>query len=401
MQHHATNSTVLSFPPSTSPAPPPAGSIRFIKPTLPDLEGVIAIYRDVYASGLITNSSLVERLEAAVASYLGVKHCVAVSSCTSGLMLVMKCLDLTGEVIVPSFTFFASGEAILWNQLKPVFADCVLDTWNVDPADVARRVTTKTAAILGVHMYGNPCDVEALTMIAGRTGTNLLFDGAHAFGSSHHGRPIGGFGDAEVFSLSPTKLLVAGEGGLVTTNDAALARRLRAARNYGDLGAYDPEVLGLNARMAEFNAAVAIGGLGILEQKIARHGQIAAAYTALLSGLPGVRFQRVPEGNLCTYKDFSIHVSSPNGHLTAPRLCAELEKRSIPTKRYFYPPLHQQQIFSGLHTSVDLPLTVTEYVSKGVVSLPIYESLPDSTIEAIAQAVREIVLQLGTKENHQ
>ena len=197
-------------------------------------------YAPVYASGSITNAALVERVERAVAERLQVKHCVAVSSCTSGLMLVLRALDLHGEVIMPSFTFFATGHASAWNGLRPVFADCDPSTWNVDIADVERKITETTSAILAVICTAILCPVDALASLATRYKLKLVFDAAHGFGSMSNDRPVGQFGDAEVFSLSPTKLLVAGEGGLVTTNDSALAQRIRLGRNYGDLGAYDP-----------------------------------------------------------------------------------------------------------------------------------------------------------------
>src|SRR5882762_7292566 len=222
---------------------------RFIRPTLPSLESVLGNYEPVYENGLITNAETVGKFEAAVGERLEVKYCVAVSSCTSGLMMVLRALGLSGEVIIPSFTFFATGHAVLWNGLRPVFADCDEETWNVDPIDVERKITKRTSAILVVHLYGNPCEVEALQSLASRHHLKLIFDAAHGLGSLHRDRPLGGFGDAEVFSLSPTKLLVAGEGGLVTTNDATLAKTIRAMRNYGDLGAYDPTWLGMNARM--------------------------------------------------------------------------------------------------------------------------------------------------------
>ena len=366
-------------------------SIRFMQPTLPPLDEVVSLYRDVYRGGMITNAQLVERLERALAERLQVSHCVAVSSCTSGLILLMKALGLRGEVILPSFTFFATGEAILWNGLTPVFADCQADTWNLDPVDVAHRLTPLTTAIVGVHMYGNPAEVRGLQTIAKDARVKLLFDSAHAMGSSYLGRPIGGFGDAEVFSLTPTKILVAGEGGIVSTNDAALAYKLRAARNYGDLGAYNPVLCGLNARMSEFNAALALSGLPLVDDKIKRHNEIAAEYQRVLSGIPGVLFQTVRPRNLSTYKDFSIHLTSSICGWTAAEMCAELKRRGIPTKRYFYPPLHKQKIFSGLHTRFDRPLFVTECISDGVVSLPIYQSLTNAEIQSIGLAIRQIL----------
>lgn len=354
--------------------------IRFLRPSVPALEEVTRLYQESYASGLLTNGTLVQRFEHACAERLGVRHCVAVSSCTSGMMLVWKALALQGEVILPSFTFFASGHAVLWNNLRPVFAEVDAGTWTLDPADVERRITPHTRAILGVHLYGNPCDVASLQSLATRHGLKLIFDAAHAFGSEWQGRPIGQFGDAEIFSFTPTKTLVCGEGGLVSTNDAVLAHRVRMGRNYGDLGAYDPELLGLNARMQEFPAAMGLAGLSGVAGKIARHNEIADAYRSRLEELPGISFPAVRPGNLCTYKDVSLCIPSRD------QIAASLLAKGIETKRYFYPPLHDQMLY---RSTPDLPQT-TE-IANGVLSVPVYESLTDEEVDRITSAVAACV----------
>jgi dTDP-4-amino-4,6-dideoxygalactose transaminase len=364
-----------------------AEQFRFYQPLLPSLVKALKCYQPAYLDGTITNAKVVQQLETAVAERLQVKYCVAVSSCTSGLMMVLRALGLRGEVIIPSFTFFATGHAVLWNGLQPVFADCDQETWNVYPADIERRITERTSAILVVHLYGNPCNVEVLEKIASRHHLALIFDAAHAFGSRHGDRAVGGFGNAEVFSLSPTKLLVAGEGGLVTTNDVTLARAIRAMRNYGDVGAYDPEWLGMNARMSEFNAALALAGIPLVDAKVARRNRIAKTYTSLLAPLPGVRFQKVLPGDLSTYKDFSIHVSADAFGMTRDALAEALFAEKIETKKYFFPPLHMQKLYSSFPDSVRQSLSCTECLANGIVSLPIYESLPDSAIEQIAHAI--------------
>lgn len=361
---------------------------RFIHPTLPPLDRILSEYRQVFAQGLVTNGGLVTRLEGAVCERLGVRHCVAVSSCTSGLILTMKALGLCGEVVLPSFTFFATGHAALWNRLTPVFADCDAGTWNVDPDAVERAITPRTSAILAVHLYGNPAPVAELEWIAKTHGLKLLFDAAHAFGASYQGQPVGRFGDAEVFSLSPTKLLVAGEGGLICTGDATLAHRLRAGRNYGDLGSYNPMLLGLNARMTEFNAAMALAGLDLVAGKVAKHNQIAALYRTELDGTPGIGFQKLPPGHLSTYKDYSVRVDPEAFGMTRDELAGALLKENIETKKYFYPPLHQQALFRPFVADVPAPLAATEAVAGSVLSLPIYESLPAGTVRQIARAIR-------------
>jgi dTDP-4-amino-4,6-dideoxygalactose transaminase len=371
---------------------------RFIRPTLPSLDTVLGNYGAAYENGLITNAENVGKFEAAVAERLQVEHCVAVSSCTSGLMMVLRALGLTGEIIIPSFTFFATGHAARWNGLTPVFADCLPDTWNVDPADVERRITDRTSALLIVHLYGNPANVEALSQIAKRRNLKLIFDGAHAFGSQYRGRPIGQFGDAEVFSLSPTKLLVAGEGGLVTTNDATLAKAIRGMRNYGDTGSYDPEWLGMNARMSEFNAALGLAGLPDVDERVRRRNQIAKMYTDLLSSLPGLRFQSVHPSDVNTYKDYSIHVTPDQFGIDRDELAEGLLAENIETKKYFYPPMHMQRLYKSFHDAGPNRLQITEEVTGGILSLPIYESLPDSTVETVARAIHRLAHSVATRK---
>ena len=363
---------------------------RFNQPLLPPLTVVMQNYFAAYANGLITNAGVVGRLEAAAAERLHANHCIAVSSCTSGLTLVVRALGLTGEVIIPSFTFFATAHAVRWNGLRLVFADCDPNTWNVDPVDVERRITNRTSAILAVHLYGNPCDIECLTQLATRHRLKLIFDAAHSFGSQYRGRPIGQFGDAEIFSLSPTKLLVAGEGGLIATNDASLALALRAMRNYGDAGDYNPKWLGMNARLSEFNAALALAGLSMTDAKVRRRNQIAQMYTDLLSLLPGLGFQRVHAQDVSTYKDYSVHVTAETFGLPRNELAAALSAENIETKKYFYPPLHRQRLYKAFYDPTRDNLSHTDFVADGILSLPMFESIPDATVENIAHAIQRL-----------
>ncbi len=365
--------------------------LRFIKPTLPPIDDVLALYDRVYRSGVITNADLVGRFEERIQEFCQVKHCAAVSSCTSGLALTLRAFDLKKtEVIVPSFTFFATGHAVVWNGLTPVFADCDPLTWTVDPQSVEEKITERTGAIIGVHLYGNPCNVPALERIAAKHRLKLIFDSAHAFGSSRRGFPVGGFGHAEVFSLSPTKLLVAGEGGLVTTSDAQLAHRIRAARNYGDLGAYNPEILGLNARMSEFNAALGLAGMDLVEAKVKRHNEIAKLYDSLLADVPGLSFQMVNSRDVSTFKDYSVSVDPETFGMNRDELAQALLAENITTKKYFSPPLHRQDLYVPYFQKRPSDLHNTNHIADTVLSLPIYESLPDDTIYIIASAIQRL-----------
>ena len=362
-------------------------NIPILRPTLPDMKTLMPRLKKAFRSGQITNASNVREFEALAAEYLGVKYCVAVSSCTSGLILVQKCLGLKGEVIVPSFTFHATVHSLLWNNLTPVFADCRLDTFNIDEEKIEGLINKKTSAILAVYLYGNPPAIEKLEHIAGKYNLKLIFDTAHAFGSEYKGLKAGGFGNAEIFSLSPTKLLITGEGGLVATNDKPLADKLKIARNYGDSGNYDCEFNGLNARMAEFNAILGIEGLKIVDKKIKIRNKIAGLYTDFFKNYKGISFQEIEKGNLSTFKDYSIIVDSDILGIDRDIISVALEKENIATKKYFYPPVHMQKAYRPY---VRTGLEATEKLSSRVLSLPIYCSLNDKAIEKICLAFARI-----------
>jgi dTDP-4-amino-4,6-dideoxygalactose transaminase len=333
----------------------------------------------------LTNGSFVHEFEGAAATYLGVPHCVAVSSCTSGLLLALRALDLRGEVILPSFTFFATAHSILWNGLKPVFADCDPGTFCVDPESVRQRISPETAAILAVHVFGNPAPVQELHEIAAQRNICVIYDAAHAFGSKVGARYVGSFGAAEVFSFSPTKLVVAGEGGMIATSDAALARRLRSARNYGDAGTSDPELIGLNARMSEFHAALALRGLDGLDQRIERRNQIRIRYMQLLRDVPGLSFQQIPLGSRSTCKDFAVVVEEAAFGRSRDWLADALLSENIEVKRYFWPPVHRQELYRGLWDG--RPMPVTERISNLILNLPIYSSLRDQDVDRVCDAI--------------
>jgi len=341
--------------------------------------------RKILASRRLTNGEYVREFESAAAKYLGVPHCVAVSSCTTGLLLTLSALNLNGEVILPSFTFHATAHAVAWNGLEPVFADCEPDTFCVCAKAVQERLSPKTAAILAVHMFGHPASVFELEEIAVRAGIPVIYDSAHAFGSRVGERHTGTFGTAEVFSFSPTKLVVAGEGGLVATRDAGLANRLRAARNYGDAGDSDPEVLGLNARMSEFHAALALRGLEGLEERIERRNQIRLRYETRLGEVPGVSFQRIRAGNRSTCKDFQILVDAGAFGRSRDWLLHFLRESNIEARRYFWPPVHRQKLYRAAWDGQALP--VTDWISDCVLNLPIYSSLRDEEVDAVCDTI--------------
>ncbi len=316
-------------------------------------------------------------------------HCVAVASCTVGLMLVVQALAPQGPVLVPSFTFSATAHAVRWNGLPILFADCDPDTWCLGPD----HIWGEPALIVGVHVSGVPCDVDGLEAATTRQGADLVFDAAHGAGSRvlsrGHTRPLGGFGVAEVFSLTPTKVLSGVEGGLITTDDAALADHLRTARNYGNPGDYDTRFAGLNARLSEFHAAVALASLERLEERVERRNALADRYRESLRELPGIGFQRTPAGCRSSVKDFTILVAGEEFGCDPEAVVEALRAEGIPTRRYYAPPVHRQAAYHDV-TSPRLP--VTERLAAQVVSLPIWSHMDDETADRVCAAFERIHL---------
>lgn len=360
--------------------------VPIIKPTLPKLEDIEGEVRDVLSTGMITNYKYVRRFEERVAEYLGVKYAVAVSSCTSGLMLVLKSLlPSYSRVVVPSFTFVATVHSLVWNNLQPTFVD-IDDTLNVNPELVENKIEPRTSAILAVHLFGNPCNVDALQEIAERNGLKLVFDSAHAFGARYKDEMVGGFGDAEVFSLAPTKVLTANEGGVVATNDEKLAEDVRIGRDYGNTGNYDCRLVGLSARMSEFNAIIATKSLEMLEENIAKRQKLADIYHRELGKIQGISFPKHLPHTRSTWYAFPILLRSKKDRNL---LGEELLKRNIHVKAtYFNPPCHLQKAYRK-YSRQRLP--VTEDVSKRVLSLPLYSHLATWKVEKICDKIKELV----------
>jgi dTDP-4-amino-4,6-dideoxygalactose transaminase len=371
-------------------------NLPITRPTTVAFDDLAEIFKGIVSSGQLTNGEYVRRFEDAAKEYLGVKHAVAVASCTAGLMLTLKALDISGSVILPGFTFFATAHAVLWNGLNPAFADCDPSTFNIDVNSVARSIAGDTAAILAVYIFGNPPDIGDLENLANKYGLKLIFDAAHAFGSLYRGRKAGSFGDAEVFSLSPTKLLVACEGGLVTTNDDVLARRIRIGRDYGNPGDYDPEFVGLNARMTEFNAAFALKNLETIEFKVKKRNELASLYQRHLAGVPGIRFQTIDPRDRSTFKDFSVLIDPKLFGSSRDELSLELLKSNIATKKYYYPAVHKLKSITAACAASHPDLPATDHVSKNIISLPIYSHMTSEEVERVVKAVKDVQAYLKT-----
>lgn len=362
--------------------------IPIIRPTLPPFEELKDGLQEILETGMMTSGKYVKAFEEAAAAYLGVAEAIAVSSCTTGLMLVLSELPEGSEVIMPGFTFSGTYQGAQWNNLDVVFVDCD-ESCNIDPEQLEAAITEKTAAIVAVHMAGVPCDIQRLESIAQQYRLKLLFDAAHAFGSEYHGKRVGNFGDAEVFSLGATKVLAVGEGGLMTTNSHEFAEGLRLAANHGhgvdDLDCYNK---GLNGRLQEINGLLGLHGLEYVDINIERRNQIASRYRERLSQIPGISFPYVPEGIRTTIKDFSIFVDEGAFGISRDDLALHLKARGVQTKKYYYPPVHRLAILKGKFKNLRLPNT--EHKAATVLSLPVYSHLPWEDVASVCGFIEEI-----------
>jgi dTDP-4-amino-4,6-dideoxygalactose transaminase len=364
--------------------------IPLVRPYLPSRASIERELDEMLDSGRLTNfGPFSTRLEAKTRELLGVGHTAAVSNATIGLTLILSTLPPESEVILPSFTFVATAQAVTAARLIPVFADIDSDTLNVDVQSVTACITPRTRAICGVHAFGVPCRIDELQHTARKHDLLLLFDSAHAFGARFNRRYVGGFGDAEVFSLSATKVVPAGEGGLVVTNDPALHEAVLDRRNYGlahDRSG-DCRNQGWNAKMTEFHAILAIREIETLEWRIARRNAIAKRYHDGLADVPGLRFQRVPEGDVSTFKDFTVQVDPRVFGVTRDELREKLKQAGIETAPYFAPPLHHMTMFQPFVRPGQM-FPETERISASILSLPLFETITNDEIDEVVTAVR-------------
>ena len=371
--------------------------------TLPEFDAVVDSYKDIFTTGMITNWKYVKEYEDRMAQYFGVDHAVAVSSATSGLLLTLKSLDLEGEVILPSFTFSVTGHVLVWNGLRPAFVDIDPATCLIDPDEVEKAITPDSCAILGVHIWGNPCVADRLQEIADRHGLLLLFDAAQATGSRYLEKPVGGFGKAEVFSCSHTKVGTSGEGGIVATNDGDLAQKVRVGRNYGDNGSYDCLFEGINARMSEFNAFVGLASLEMADQNIARRHHLVELYRSRLGQLPGIRFQKVTPGGVSNGVYFSIIIDQEQFGLSRDQLYHALKAEHVDTRRYYSPPLHQQRVNTHLASLYRGKLPHTESLASSSLTLPMFSHMTEEQVFGVCDAIerlfqyREVVQEKWTE----
>jgi dTDP-4-amino-4,6-dideoxygalactose transaminase len=333
---------------------------------------------------LTNGGPLVEEFERRVADLVGVEHCVAVSSATIGLQLAARALGMTGEVIVPSFTFVGTAHALSWIDVEPVFAEVGRASHTLDPAAVAAAVGPRTGGIMGVHVWGRPCDVEALAAVAAQHDVPLLFDAAHALGCTHGGTPVGGFGDAEVFSFHATKVASTGEGGAITTNDAGVAERCRLMRNFGFVFYDRVDALGTNAKLSELAGAMGLTSLDALDDFVAANRRNLERYERGLADVPGLRLIAYDPDERHNFHYVIAEVE--DGPLRRDDLVTALHAENVLARRYFHPGCHRLPPYREAQHH----LPVTEDLCDRVVALPTGTAVDAADVDTVCELVRLI-----------
>ncbi|RPJ61902.1 MAG: dTDP-4-dehydro-6-deoxyglucose aminotransferase [Acidobacteria bacterium] len=367
-------------------------------PNLGDRRRLMTRIEDLLNRRWFTNNGpFVREFEQRVAYLVNVRNCVAMCNATKGLELVARALGLHGEVIIPSFTFVATAHALQWQQITPIFCDVDATSHNIDPDCVERMITPKTTGIIGVHVWGRPCNTERLAEIATRRGLTLLFDAAHAFSCTRGGRMIGGFGAAEVFSFHATKFFNTFEGGAVVTNDDALARKLRLMNNFGFSGYDNVIYLGTNGKMNEVCAAMGLTNLECLEDFVETNRRNYRAYRQNLAGVSGVTVIEYDETERCNYQYIVLEIDEKQAGVSRDTLMHLLHAENVLARRYFYPGCHGMEPYHSDFPHWELLLPNTRRLCSRVLSLPNGQAIGESQIQEICSLIK-FVLGLSLRE---
>ena len=342
---------------------------------------------------LSNNGPLVQEFERRIAEFIGVKHCICVCNATIGLEIAIRAAGLKGEVIVPSFTFIATAHALQWQEITPVFADINPATHNLDPARIERHITPRTTAILGTHVWGRPCPVESLAEIAQRHGLKLMFDAAPAFGCSHHGRMIGGFGLAEVFSFHATKFLNSFEGGAITTNDDEFAAKIRLMTNFGFSGYDNVIYIGTNGKMTEVSAAMGLTNLESIEDLVAVNRCNYEAYRIGLSGIPGIVLMPFNSAERNNYQYVVLEIDEADYGLTREELIRVLHAENVLARKYFWPGCHRMEPYRSVYPYAGIFLPETERVAARVIILPTGTAMSEASVALVCGILRSAAEQ--------
>jgi dTDP-4-amino-4,6-dideoxygalactose transaminase len=348
-----------------------------VKPYLPSLAQYERYVAGIFDRGQLTNSGpLLQELEARLQDYLGVKHVICVSNCTLGLQVLYKAVGLKGNVITTPFSFVATRSSLEWEGLTPFFSDIDEDSWNLSPEKIKSEALSNVSAILGVHVYGNPCDISSLEKLAEERGLPLIYDAAHAFGVKLNGQSVLTSGTGSVLSFHATKLFHTVEGGAIVVSDDQLASDIRKLISFGSVGSEDQRVLGINAKLSELHAAMGLAVLEDIDLILAKRKNLYQQYVARLSGR--FKVQKIQQDTVYNFAYFPVLLDDPE---MVEKCSRALQSVSIYPRRYFYPSL---EVYCPAPT---IKCATALDISNRVLCLPLYPDLESDTVERICNVL--------------
>ncbi|MDC8756514.1 DegT/DnrJ/EryC1/StrS family aminotransferase [Janthinobacterium fluminis] len=361
--------------------------IYVTQPLLPDLQDFIPYLESIWQNKILTNGGpFHQQLEQALCDYLGVKHICLFANGTLALITALQALRITGEVITTPYSFVATAHSLLWNGIKPVFADIDPQTFNLDPERVEAAITPQTTAILPVHCYGRPCNVERIQKIADNYGLKVIYDAAHAFGVRHQGGSVLNYGDLSVLSFHATKVFNTFEGGAIICPDAKTKQRIDHLKNFGFVDEVTVVAPGINGKMSEINAAFGLLQLQHVDKALQQRQAIDARYRANLAGIKGIRCISPGLESGANHAYFPILVE-PEFPLSRDELYQHLRENNIFSRRYFHPLISDFPMYRGMPSSAHANLPVARTAAEQVICLPLYPTLDNAQIELITDTI--------------
>lgn len=363
--------------------------ITVTSPLLPPLEEFTELLQDIWQRKWLTNNGHYHHeLEAALADYLGVPYISLFTNGTLPLITALQALGLNrGEVITTPFSFVATTHSLIWNGLTPVFADVDPVYGNLDPAAVEAAITDKTVAIMPVHVYGNPCETEALQRIADKHGLKIIYDAAHAFGVKQNGHSVLEAGDMSTLSFHATKVYNTVEGGALVCQSAEVKRRIDQLKNFGFTGETEVVAPGINSKMDEIRAAYGLLNLRRVDAAIAARKRVAEAYRAALASVPGIRCLHDIPGVQHNYSYFPIFVDAATYGRTRDELYFHLKEHGILSRRYFYPLIPDFEAYRASLSARAAHIPTARSLADSVICLPMYEALTEANVEKVVNHI--------------
>lgn len=366
-----------------------SNKILVTQPAIPELDEFIPYLKEIWDNKWLTNNGpFHQEYEAQLADYLGVNHLSVFSNGTLALITALQALRITGEVITTPYSFVATTHSLWWNNIKPVFVDIEDKHYNLDPEKIEAAITPQTTAIMPVHVYGNPCNVEEIQRIADTYGLRVIYDAAHAFGVKKDGQSILNWGDLSILSFHATKVYNSFEGGAIICQDAKTKRRIDLLKNFGIADEVTVIEPGINAKMNEVQAAFGLLQLKHVDKYIDDRRKVSELYAQLLKDIDGLTYITQEEGVDYNYAYFPILINTEKFGMSRDEVYYELQKHDIMGRRYFYPLITDFPIYRGMPSATAKNLPVATQTAKEVLCLPIYPHLPLEDVERICNLLK-------------